>query len=416
MSESIDIASVLRPGDTIAWSGGTAEPVTLLAALNAQLERVPAGVSALIGLGLTETLDAARLAGRVRIRALGGAGTNRRFQPLGALDVLPCHYSALPDLVAGGTVRIDIALVQLAVGVSGPVLTGMIDHVADAIPRARTVIAEVNDQAPEVAGDTAVAAEDIDHVVKVSYPLLEQPIPTAGPIDRAIGEHVARLVPDGATLQVGLGALPDAILEWLATKKNLGLHSGTIGDGVVKLVDAGAITNRAKPIDTGLCVTAGLIGTSRLYRWAHRNRLLRLRSPRYTHEHLVLRQIPKLIGINTALEVDLTGQMNAEVAGTQHVGLIGGHADFMRGCLRSPGGRGIVALHSTARGGSASRIVAKLSSGIVTSSRADADIVVTEYGIADLRGRTVEERAAALTSIAHPDFRETLLAASERLM
>ena len=414
MSEAIDFARLIREGDTIAWSGAAAEPGHLVALLNAQLDRIPP-CSALIGLGLTQTLDAARVAGRLRIRALGGAGTSRRFQDVG-LDVLPAHYSAIPDLVAQEVVKVDVVLAQLACDGDMHLLTPMIDYVADAIPLARTVIAEVNDQAPCVLGDTAVARGDIDHLIPVSHPILELRPSAPGAVERAIGEHVARLIADKATLQVGLGTLPDAVLQCLASKRGLGLHSGTIGDGVANLVEAGVITNRHKPIDTGLCVTAGLLGTARLYRWAHRNPLLRLRSPRITHDYLVLSQIPNLIGINATLEVDLTGQMNAEVAGSRHIGLIGGHADFMRGCLRSQGGRGIVVLQSTARKGTLSRIVAKLSGGIVTTSRSDADVVVTEYGIAELRGRTVSERAAALIAIAHPDYREQLAAQADNLV
>lgn len=414
MSEAVDFARIIREGDTIAWSGAAAEPGHLVGLLNAQLDRI-AQCSALIGLGMTETLDAARTAGRMRIRALGGAGTSRRFQDVG-LDVLPAHYSAIPDLVAQGVVKVDVVLVQLAADGDTHLLTPMIDYVADAIPSARTVIAEINDQAPCVQGDTRVARSDIDRMVPVSYPIPELRPSAPGPVERAIGEHVARLIPDGATLQVGLGSLPDAVLDCLASKKDLGLHSGTIGDGVASLVEAGVITNRRKPIDTGLVVTAGLLGTHQLYRWAHKNPLLRLRSPRYTHDYLVLSQIPNLIGINATLEVDLTGQMNTEVAGSRHIGLIGGHADFMRGCLRSPGGRGIVALQSTARKGTLSRIVPKLSSGIVTTSRSDTDVVVTEYGVAELRGRTVSERAAALIAIAHPDYRAELAAQSDNLV
>jgi acetyl-CoA hydrolase len=414
MSEAIDFAHLIREGDTIAWSGAAAEPNHLVGLLNAQLDRMPP-CSALIGLGMTETLDAARVAGRMRIRALGGAGTSRRFQDVG-LDVLPAHYSAIPDLVAQGVVKVDVVLAQLATDGGLYLLTPMIDYVADAIPRARVVIAEINDQAPCMQGDTSIGRGDIDHAIPVSYPLPELKPSAPGPVERTIGEHVARLIPDRATIQVGLGALPDAVLERLAAKKELGLHSGTIGDGVANLVEAGVITKRYKPLDTGLTVTAGLLGTRRLYQWAHKNPLLRLRSPRYTHDYLVLSQIPNLIGVNATLEIDLTGQMNTEVAGSRHIGLIGGHADFMRGCLRSPGGRGIVALQSTARSGTVSRIVPKLSSGIVTTSRSDADMVVTEYGVAELRGRTVSERAAALIAIAHPDYRNELAAQAERLV
>jgi acyl-CoA hydrolase len=415
MSETIDFKRIVREGDTVAWTGGTAEPSHSLGQLDAQIDDLPRA-TVLLNLSLSNTIDAARFAQRMHIKTLGGAGTNRRFQDAGALDALPAHYSALPELVAQGLLKIDVALVQFA-GDDGDLrLTPALDHVRDAVPRARVVIGELNDQAPHLAGDTAVARTDVDHLLRVSYPMIEVPATPPGPIERTIGEHVARMIPDGATLQVGLGTLPDAVLEALSGKQELGLHSGTIADGVAKLVDAGVITNRRKPIDTGLTVTAGLIGTKRLYAWAHKNAALRVRSPRYTHDYLVTSQIPKLFGINTALEVDLTGQMNAEVAGTRHIGLVGGHADFMRGCMRSEGGRGIVAMQATARGNTISRIVPKLAGGIVTTSRSDADVVVTEYGVAELRGRSVSERAAALIAIAHPDFREKLKAEAETLI
>lgn len=414
MPDAIDLAQHIQEGDCVAWSGAAGEPCHLVGLLNAQLDRLPA-CSALIGVGTAEILEPARVAGRMRIRGLGGAGTSRRFQEVG-LDVLPAHYSAIPDLVAQGVISIDVVLTQLAADGASFRLSPMIDYVADAIPRARVVIAEVNDQAPSIEGDTLVDREDVDHVISVSHAIPELRSSIPGPAERAIGEQVARLIPDRGTIEVGLGVLPDTVLECLASKKELGLHSGTIGDGVMHLMDAGVITNRYKPLDTGLTITAGLLGTAELYRWAHKHPKLRLRSPRYTHDCVVLGQIPNLYGINTALEVDLTGQMNAEVAGSHHVGLVGGHADFMRGCLRSRGGRGIVALQSTARKGSLSRIVPRLASGIVTTSRSDADVVVTEYGMAELRGRTLSERAAALIKIAHPDFRKQLAAQAERLV
>jgi acyl-CoA hydrolase len=407
MPDQVDLAGLICTGDRIAWSAAAVEPVELLARLDRQLDRVAKG-SVLLNISLANSIDAARLAARMQITALGGAITNRRFQDIGALDVLPVNYSMMPDLVAQGRLGIDVVLIQLAADGHAYNLSLMVDHLADAIPRARTVVAEVNDQLPVTFGETAVSAQDIDHRVSVSRPPVQVPAHPASAIEKAIGAHVARLIGDGATLQVGLGALPDAVLECLAGKRELGIHSGTIGDRVAELVDARVITNNRKPIDTGKCVTAGLIGSRRLYGWAHRNPHLELRSPRYTHDNLVHRQIPDLIGINTALEVDLTGQMNAEVAGRQHVGMVGGHGDFLRGCLRSPGGRGIVAMQSTARGGTVSRIVATLSGGVVTTARSNADVVVTEYGIAELRGRSVSERARQLIAIAHPDLRRPL--------
>jgi acyl-CoA hydrolase len=407
MPDQLDLAGLIKEGDRLAWSAAAVEPVALLGLLERQLDRVARG-SVLLNLSFASSIDAARLAARMQVTALGGAATNRRFQDIGALDVLPSSYSMMPDLVAQGRLGIDLVLVQLAADGPAYNLSLMVDHLADAIPRARTVVAEVNDELPVTFGETSVPAGDIDHRISVSRPPVEVPAHPASAIEKAIGAHVGRLIGDGATLQVGLGALPDAVLESLAGKRELSIHSGTIGDRVAELVEAHVITNNRKPIDTGKCVTAGLIGSRQLYGWAHRNPRLELRSPRYTHDNLVHRQIPNLIGINTALEVDLTGQMNAEVAGRHHVGMVGGHGDFLRGCLRSPGGRGIVAMQSTARGGTVSRIVAALSGGVVTTARSDADIVVTEYGIAELRGRSVSERARQLIAIAHPDFRRSL--------
>lgn len=407
MTETFDFENIIREGDCVAWSGAAAEPIGLIARLSDCLPRLPKCFG-FASLGLTTVLDPAHVAGRMRVRALGGAGTNRRFQDAGSLDVLPVHYSALPDLVADGTLKLDIVLTTLSNAGATYNIGPQVDYIADACPRARVVIAEVNAMAPVTNGETDVTTSDVDHVIQVSRKLAEMRAGNPGAIEVQIGANVARLVPDGATIQVGLGLLPDAVLMALVRKKDLGLHSGTIGDRVVDLIEAGVITNRRKPIDAGLGITAGLLGSERLYRFAHRNAALHLRSPRYTHDNVVHAQIPNLIGINTALEIDLTGQMNAEVVNGRHLGMVGGHADFMRGCLRSKGGRGIIALGSTARSGAVSCIVPRLRDGVVTTSRSDADIVVTEYGVAELRGRTVSERAKALIAIAHPSFRREL--------
>lgn len=411
----MDLASLIHPGDTIAWGGSAAEPTALLELFDAQIHRMPQA-HVLLGFSLTETLDAARLLSRMHVKALGGAGSNRRFNAIGALDVLPVNYSALPHLVRSGDIPIDVVLVQLAADGSGQRLTLLADYIGDAIAKARVVVAEINDRAPCMFGEPPIDAADIDHVLPVSHPLVEWRAPEGGDAARAIGEQVARLIPDRATLQVGLGTLPDAVLACLGNKRDLGLHSGVIGDGVAALMDRGIITNRHKSIDDGIGVTGSLLGTDGLYRWAHRNPRLHLRSSHYTHDIATLGSIENLFGINSALEVDLTGQINAEVASGNHIGLIGGHADFLRGCQRSPGGRGIIALESTARGGSISRIVTSLSGGVVTTSRCDADIVVTEHGVADLRGQTLSERAKAMIAIAHPDYRKQLEASARSLV
>lgn len=409
------VADKVQPGDTMMWGMGQCEPIALLQRLNGEIEHLPP-CKAVLGLTLTETLDAKRFSEKVAVRAFGGAGTNRRFQDLGNLDALPMNYSAVPGAIRSGALRIDVTLATLASDGTTYNLGPIADYIADAIATARVVIAEVNDALPVTYGDTAVEPARIARSIEVSHPPVEMRVPPPGDIDREIGRLIARLVPDGATLEVGLGVIPDAALAALAGKRDLGVHSGTIGDGVVALVEAGAITNARKPIDPGLTVSAGVLGTMRAYRWAHRNEHLRVRSPVYTHNAAVLASIPNFIGINTALEVDLTGQMNAETAGGRSIGMIGGHADFMRGCQLSAGGIGIVALPSTAKSGRVSRIVARLGDGIVTTGRSDADVVVTEHGIAELKGRSVSERARALIAIAHPDFRRDLEAAAEGLI
>ncbi len=410
------IADLVHSGDTLMWGAGQSEPVALLERLNDELDSLPEGCRAILGLTLTETLAAPRFSARVAVRAFGGAGTTRRFQDLGNLDALPMNYSAIPEAIRRRTLPVDVALATLSPDGAAYNLGILADYIADAVAAARVVVAEINDRMPVTFGDTSVAPDRITRSMHVSRPPVEMPVPAIGDVEREIGRLVATLVPDGATIEVGLGAIPEAALAALVGKRDLGVHTGTMGDGIVALIEAGAITNARKPVDTGLTVTAGILGTERAYRWAHRNERLRVRSPRHTHNVAVMAALPDFIGINTALEVDLTGQMNAETAGGRSIGMIGGHADFMRGCQLSAGGLGIVALPSTARGGKVSRIVPRLRDGVVTTARGEAGVVITEYGIADLRAKSVGERARALIAIAHPDFRRGLLEASDALV
>jgi acyl-CoA hydrolase len=408
MTEPLDLAGLIQAGDRIAWSGVALEPLRLLEIFESQLDRVPSGVSTLLNISITNAIDAEALTKALKVVTIGGSVTHRRFQDAGGFDVLPVNYSVLPELVSSGALRLDCVFLQVALSGGAYNHSLMVDCLADAVSNARVVVAEVNDQLPVTFGDTSIAAHDVDHVVHVSRPALEVTSRPARDLETEIGRHVSRLIRDGDTLEVGLGSLPDAVLECLHDKRDLGVHSGTIGDRVVELTEAGIITNAKKPIDTGKCITATLLGTQKLYRWAHGNPLLEVRSPRYTHDIAVHAQVPNLVGVNSVLEVDLTGQFNSETLGGRHVGVIGGQSDFMRGAIRSPGGRNIVVMESTARRGSVSRISASLSDGVVTATRANADFIVTEYGIAELRGRTLQERATALIAIAHPDFRRQL--------
>ena len=225
--------------------------------------------------------------------------------------------------------------------------------------------------------------------------------------DEAIARHSAQFIGDGSVIQTGVGAVPDAILRLLHDRKDLGVHSGMLGDGLVDLVEAGVITNARKAIDKGVSINGALIGTKRLYQWAHQNKAIRMCSTAYTHDAAVLAQLDRLVTINSALEVDLTGQVNAEQTGAAYMGGTGGQVDFVRAGARSAGGHSIIALSATAKGGSLSKIVPTLS-GPVTTARTEVDVIVTEFGAAELKGQSLAERTKRLIAISHPDFREAL--------
>jgi acyl-CoA hydrolase len=274
------------------------------------------------------------------------------------------------------------------------------------VARARLVIAEVNDQVPYTFGELLPASK-IDVAVHVSRPPVEAPPASIGATDEAIARHCAAFIEDGSVIQTGVGAVPDAILRLLHDRKDLGVHSGMLGDGLVDLVEAGVVTNARKPIDRGVSINGALIGTKRLYDFAHRNPAIRMCGTAYTHDAAVLARLEKLVTINSAMEVDLTGQVNAEQSGAAYLGGTGGQVDFVRAGARSPGGHAIVALGSTAKGGTISKIAPTLS-GPVTTARTEVDVIVTEYGAAELKGQTLAERTRRLVAIAHPDFREEL--------
>lgn len=312
-------------------------------------------------------------------------------------------------MIDRGLIGCDVALVQVSPpDADGNHSFGLIgDFVAAAVKKARVIIAEVNERVPFTLGDAVLPAARIDCAVRVDRDPVELPAAPIGDTDLAIARVVAGYIDDGAILQVGIGAVPDAILRLLRDRRDLGIHSGMIGDGLVDLVEAGVITNARKPIDAGTSITGALIGSRRLFTFAERNPAIGLRNSAYTHAPAVLSALPQLVTINSAIEVDLTGQVNAEQSGSDYLGGTGGQVDFVRAGARSPGGRSIIALPATARGGRISRITARLS-GPVTTARSEVDVVVTEFGAAELKGQSLAERARRLAAVAHPDFREEL--------
>lgn len=402
--EALDFAGIIRPGETICWGQGCGEPTTLTSRLMEQRAHI-GGFSAFVGIGLGDAVDPAH-ADHVRFTSFCGTGTNRKLAAAGALDILPIHYSDLPETLAG---QVDVLLLQLAEHPDDGrlSLSCTSDYVEGLTKTARVVVAEINRQAPFTSA--LIDAEDVDFVIRTDRPLLTLARGRPSDVERAIAANVAGLVEDGATLQLGLGALPDSIADLLVDRRDLGLHSGLLGDGAMRLIQSGAVTNAAKPIDRGLSVTGTLLGSKDLLDFAHLNPTIEVRPIAETHALSKLAALPRFTAINSALEVDLSGQANTEIVGGRYVGAIGGALDFLRGARASHEGLPILALPSTAevRGQLSSRIVAHLS-GPATIGRADASIVVTEYGVADLRGLSLAERLQDMIAIAHPNFREML--------
>jgi acyl-CoA hydrolase len=403
---SLDLSAYLRPGDRIVFGQACGEPTTLVEALIAQGASI-GGLSAFIATSFSGlfTPDSANA---FRLSSMGAIGALRSMTKANALDVIPVHVSQVGPLITAGVIPCDVAMIQVSpADAAGNHSCGLIsDHVRAAVAKARRVIAEVNAAVPFVPGET-VHASEIDMAVQTDRTPVEVAPAKIGEADLAIARHSAEFIGDGAVIQTGVGAVPDAILRLLGDRKDLGVHSGMLGDGLIDLVEAGVITNARKEIDAGVSINGALIGTRRLYQWADRNPAVRMCATSYTHEAAVLAQLSKLVTINSALEVDLTGQVNAEGSGAAYMGGTGGQVDFVRAGARSPGGHAIIALGATAKGGTLSKIVASLN-GPVTTARSEADVIVTEFGAAELKGRSLAQRAKAMVAIAHPDFREEL--------
>jgi len=401
---AVDLSAYVRAGDTVMWGQAAAEPLSLVAALVEQRHRF-ARTRAFLGVGQSELLKPGH-ADAIDFVGYCGSGNNRCLAEAGLLDILPCHYFDLPLLIRSGALRIDVLMLQVSpADASGRHSFGLaMEYLPAALDTARVVIGEVNDQIPFTHGERLLDASDFDLLVEASYaPGRAAAAPSAR--DHAIAARVAALVDDGATLQVGLGAIPDFVLGALRDRRYLGLHSGAATDGVAALAEAGALTNARKSIDVGVGVAGLLMGGPRLHRYAADGRALQLRSTEYTHHPDVLGAIERLVAINSAIEVDLTGQVNAELAAGSYVGAVGGAGAFLRAALYSRGGLPVVALPSTA--GVHSRIVARLS-GPVSTARCDAGVIVTEHGVADLRGQTLSSRLRRMLDIAAPEHRERL--------
>lgn len=413
----LDLAGLIRPGDTLVWGQGTAEPVALTRALVAQRHAIVGDAERLnVFLGVTrgDTLQAEH-ADCLRFFGLGGLGDTARLSRAGLVDVLPIRLGSVTQLMRQGRLRMDVVFMQLSEPRDGMCSTGLVgDMLQTAARGARVVIGEINPHVPFTLGDTLIPWEELDVVVRSDEPLMQWPAARQSDDARTIAGLIAEQVPDGATIQLGIGAVPEAMASALDGKRDLGFHSGMMGDPVLDLIESGTITNARKPIDTGVSVTGLVFGSDRLAQWAHENEALAVRSLDHTHGVRSLSAFDDFWAINSAIEVDLYGQVNAETMGGRYAGGIGGQLDFVRAAMTSARGRSVIALPSSAATGSVSRIVPRLADGVVTTPRADADLFVTEHGIADLRGVPLDERPARLIAIAHPDHRDELSRAAHR--
>jgi acyl-CoA hydrolase len=337
---NLDFTGIIQPGDHIVWGQGSGEPQTLVERLIEQRHRIAPASVFLGGISYTTTLKPEH-ADALTFTGYGAVGHLRELVRAGSLRTIPCHLSQLVPYFEDGTIRSDVVFVQTSPpnerGEYSFSLTN--DYQQAAIAKARVVIAEVNEQAPWTYCDAYLGASRIDYLVKVSRPPVGlEPRPIAES-ERAIARYVGHYIEDGATIQIGIGAIPDAVMASIGDRRDLGLHSGLISDRIADLMESGAMTNARKPIDTGIAVACSVLGTERVYRFVHRNPALKLFTLMHTHRSEVLCQLGRIVAINSAVEADLTGQINAEVASGEYIGAIGGQGDFVRGARLAAGGR-----------------------------------------------------------------------------
>lgn len=407
-----EAVSHIRSGDRVVVAHACGEPVILTDAMAANAEKYDfrdIEVVHMVAMGKAEYCKL-EMKDRFRHNGLFLGGSTKDAVAQGRGDFTPVYFSEIPELFRN-TLHANVILVQ----VSEPDEHGYCsygiscDYTKPCAEAADIVIAQINKNMPRVLGDNFIHLSNIDYMVVEDTPVIELAPPKIGEVQRKIGENIASLVKDGDCLQLGIGAIPDAVLLFLKGKKDLGIHSEMFSDGVVELIEAGVITNNCKQIDKGQCVATFLMGTERLYKFAHNNPMVKLMPVDIVNDPRVISQNDNVVSINSCVEVDLMGQVCSESVGLKQISGVGGQVDFVRGANMSKGGRTIMAMPATAAKGTISKIVPLITEGAaVTTSRCDVDYVVTEYGIAQLHGQTLKGRARQLIEIAAPEFRDGL--------
>lgn len=414
------IAQGVKSGDRIFLTGNCSVPQKLLGALvNRAPELKNVEVCHALTIGSSDYV-APEMEGHIRANSLFIGPNVRKAVQQGRADFTPVLLSEFTLLFKQNLLPLDVTFANLSPPdehgfCSYGIETGLTKTPAEA---SKIIIAEVNENMPRCLGDSFIHVSRLDYIVPVDYPLMELPMSEGGLSDvhAKIGAYIADLIPDGATMQMGIGAIPDAVLNFLGDKHDLGVHTELFSDSVIDMVEAGVITNARKTLNPGKITAGFMIGTNRLYEWAHDNPLIDLRRTEYINDPFVIAQNYRQVAINSAIEVDLTGQVCADSIGPKLYSGVGGQLDFIYGASRSEGGVPVIALPATARRGTMSRITPMLKQGAgVVTSRYHVHYVVTEYGVASLYGKTIRQRAQELINIAAPQFRDELTHAAREL-
>jgi 4-hydroxybutyrate CoA-transferase len=407
----------IKSGDSVVVGHACSEPQTLTRAMSERYQELE-NVKVVHRVGQGRSLYVQpKMEGHFRHISLFGGPSTRQAIAEGRADFIPRNISEIPELFTEGHIPLDVALVT----VSPPDEHGFcslgisIDYTLKAAKSAKTIIAQVNNHMPRTHGDSFLRVDEIAYFVPVDEPLIEIPRPEITEAEIAIGAYIADLIEDGSTLQLGIGAIPDAILSSLKGKRDLGIHTEMFSDGVMELVETGVINCSKKTLHPNKIVSTFIMGTKDLYEWVDDNAFIEMHSEDYVNDPNVIAQNYKMISINSALQVDVLGQVAADTLGPRQYSGVGGQVDFIRGVKRA-GGKSIIAMRSTAARGKVSRIVPALYEGTaVTTTRTDVDYIVTEYGVAELNAKTNQQRLKALIAISHPDFREQIAEEANRL-
>ncbi len=401
----------VRDGDFIIVPTGVGEPPSLLAALSEQRRDFhDVKVGQILAMRKYAYLDPETV-DHVRHVAFFYGGATRAGGQAGWVDFIPNYFSEIPAQINRGQIAADVVFAMAsAMDAHGYFSISLgADYTMAAIAKARAVVLEVNPNVPYAFGNNHVHISQVTAFVESSEPVLEVGLPKIGPVQEAIGKSVADLIEDGSTLQIGYGGIPDAVVMQLTSKRDLGIHTEMIGDGILTLVEAGAVTNRRKNYLPGKMIATFALGSSKLYRFMDRNPGLEMHPVDFTNDPALAGQNDKLVAINATLQIDLLGQCGSESLGCAPYSGTGGQSDFVRAANRSRGGKAFIVLPSTAKNDSISRIVPVLSPGThVSTSKNDINYVVTEHGVAQLRGKSAKQRARELIAIAHPNFRAEL--------